>query len=151
MVRRIPVLFCLGLAALFFMSSLLLGQGVDRAVVGGQITDSTGAAVPDARVTITNQDTGVKFVVPTDSAGAYGTPLLILGPYSVQVEKEGFTTYRRSDIILTGGVHFRQDVVLQVGRTTTTIEVKAATGMINTQTPEVSHSLGQRYYGIFRR
>lgn len=146
MTRCFLGLLCLCLTAFLSISSVLFGQGVDRAVVGGLITDTTGAAVPDARVTITNKDTGVKFVVPTDSAGAYGTPLLVLGTYSVQVEKEGFETFRRSDIILTGGVHFRQDVVLQVGRTTTTIEVKAATGMINTQTPEVSHSLGQRYY-----
>jgi hypothetical protein len=88
----------------------------------------------------------VKTVVNTDSAGAYGTPLLILGTYSIQVEKEGFTTFHRGDIVLTGGVHFRQDVVVQLGKMTTTIEVKGATAMINTQTPEVSHSLGQRYY-----
>ena len=137
---------CLCLTAFLSISGVLFGQGADRAVVGGQITDTTGAAVPSARVTITNQDTGVKIVVSTDSAGAYGTPEFVLGTYTILVEKEGFETFRRTDIPLTGGLHFRQDVVLQVGKTTTTIEVKAATEMINTQTPEVSHSIGQRYY-----
>jgi len=138
----------LGLSLTVFLSAgtLLYGQGTDRAVVSGFITDASGASVPGAKITVTNEDTNVKVIVASDTAGAYGTPALILGTYSVQVEKDGFKTFVRKGIVLTGGVNFRLDAVLQIGVTTTTVEVKAATEMINTQTPEVSHALGQRYY-----
>ena len=54
------------------------------------VTDSSGAAVPDARVTITDEETGVKTVVGTNNAGNYTTPPLILGTYRVDVSKARF-------------------------------------------------------------
>src|SRR5579884_757089 len=84
-------------------STALFGQIADRAVITGLVTDASGAAVPGAKVTITDQDTGVQTVVATNSAGNYSTPPLILGTYTVQVEKPGFKTFVRSGIVLTGG------------------------------------------------
>lgn len=144
--RRPLELLGMCLAICLTVASSLYGQAGDRAVITGLVLDRSGAAVAGAKVTVTNEQTSVKIDVASDSAGAYETPPVILGTYSVQLEKEGFKTYRRSGIVLTGGVRFRLDVTLELGLVTTTIEVKGTTEMINTQTPEVSHSLGQRYY-----
>ena len=54
-------------------------QFADRAVITGVVTDSSGAAVPDAKVTITDQATSVQTVVGTNGAGNYSTPPLIVG------------------------------------------------------------------------
>ena len=144
--RRPAVLFSLSLLVFISLAVPLLGQQADRGIITGLITDSSGASVPEATVTATNQETGIKTVVPTDGAGNYSTPPLVLGTYILQVEKEGFKTYVRSGIILTAGLQYRQDVALQLGAVSQTVEVKAASVMVNSQSAEVSHTLTERYY-----
>lgn len=90
MMRRLLALLCFSVAICLIATNSLWGQANDRAVITGFVTDTSNAAVPDAKVTVTNQDTGVHVDVTSDSSGAFGTPTLILGNYSVQVEKEGF-------------------------------------------------------------
>lgn len=139
------VLPCLLVTVMF--SSRLFGQAGDRAIITGLITDSTGAAVPGATITAINQETKIKTVIGSDSAGNFETPPLILGTYTLTVEKEGFKIYDRPGIILTGGMHYRQDVTMELGAVTQTIEVKASSDMINTQTAEVEeHTVSQSYY-----
>src|SRR5579875_2993243 len=130
-------------------STALFGQIADRAVITGLVTDASGAAVPGAKVTITDQDTGVQTVVATNSAGNYSTPPLILGTYTVQVEKPGFKTFVRSGIVLTGGMHHRQDASLQIGQAVPTVQVTASSQRINTETPTVSSTLGLLDYHDF--
>lgn len=127
-------------------ANTLFGQVGDRAVITGLVTDTTGAAVPDAKVTLIDQATSVKTPVATNAAGNYSSPNLILGTYTVQVEKEGFKTYVRSGIALTGGQVYRQDVELQLGMVTQTVEVTSAPEMIHSENATVSHTIGQSYY-----
>ena len=61
-----------------------------------------GARVPGATVTITNEDTGVPTVLVTNAAGAYSSPPLVLGRYTVKAELEGFKTSTASGILLEG-------------------------------------------------
>ncbi len=136
----------LSIMSVILFAGLAFGQANDRGVITGLITDSSGASVPSATVTATNQDTGVKTTVASDAAGNYSTPPLILGTYTLNVEKEGFKTFVRSGIILTSGTRYRQDVPLELGAVTQTVEVKAAAGMINNESAEVSHTLTQKYY-----
>jgi hypothetical protein len=121
-------------------------QVADRAVITGLVTDAMGAAVPDARVVVTNQDTGSETLVGTNGAGNYSTPPLILGTYRIKVEKEGFKTFERTGIVLTGGQTYRQDVVLQLGAVTQTVEVKAEVSQLKTENATVSHTIGESYY-----
>jgi hypothetical protein len=124
----------------------LSGQKADRAIITGVVTDSTGAAVPQCRVTITEEATNVETIVSTNDVGNYSTPPLVLGLYTVKVEKEGFKTFVRSGIPLQGGAVFRQDASLQVGEVSQTVEVNVATEMLNVQTPEVAALVNERYY-----
>src|SRR6201997_1024495 len=131
---------------LWFNQDKSFGQFADRAIITGVVSDASGAAVPDAKVTVTNQGTGVQAVVGTNSAGNYSTPPLILGTSKVTVEKTGFKTYSREGIVLTGGVTFRQDASLQLGAVTETVQVSGEVEQINTENPTVSHTLDNSYY-----
>ena len=125
---------------------MLYGQGSDRGIITGLVSDASGAAVPNATVTIINQDTSVKTVVQATGDGNYASPPLILGTYTVQVVVQGFKAFERTGIILTGGSDYRQDVHLELGQVTQTIEVTAASEMVNVENPEVSSTLNTQYY-----
>ena len=126
-------------------SSPLLAQRSDRATISGVVTDPQGSAVPGATVTVHNQETGVDTVRVTNEAGAYTTPPLVLGRYVVTVDLEGFKKAVSSEILLEGGDAFRQDVTLQVGAISETVEVKSASGLSDTR-PDVSHTVNEKYY-----
>ncbi|GAC1661183.1 MAG: hypothetical protein NVS9B4_13100 [Candidatus Acidiferrum sp.] len=142
-------LFC-GLVVVFALAVLsgpsLCAQVADRAVITGIVTDASGGAVPDAKVTITNDNTGTETVVGTNSAGNYSTPPLALGTYSVSVQIEGFKQYTNHGIVLTGGMTNRQDVKLEVGSVTQSVEVQGGAEQVNTENATVSHTLDATYY-----
>ena len=139
-------LLCGPLIALLALASLAFGQLGNSGTITGIVTDSTGASVPSAKVTAINPATGIKTTVTSDQVGNYSTPALNLGTYTLQVEKEGFKTYVREGIILNMGSVYRQDVQLELGSVTQTVEVKAASLMLNTQNAEVSHTISEKYY-----
>ena len=132
-----------GLSLLF--SSPLLAQRSDRATISGVVTDEQGNSVPGATVTIRNEDTNVPTVLVTNTSGAYASPPLVLGRYSVTVDLTGFKKSVTSGIVLAGGDAIRRDVSLQVGQLTESVEVKATSGLDNTK-PDVSHTVDSRYY-----
>ena len=130
-----------------FANQHALAQFADRATITGVVTDASGAAIPDARVTITDEQTGVKTIVGTNSAGNYSTPPLILGTYRVDIEKQGFKVFSRTGYSLTGGQTVRVDAALGVGSTTESVQVEAATTeFVNTETATVQHTIGESYY-----
>src|ERR1700722_13164899 len=75
------------------LASLLFGQGQDRGVITGLVTDKTGSAVTQAMVTVTNVATSDKVAGDPSSAANYPPPPLILGNYKVEVEKAGFKMF----------------------------------------------------------
>jgi hypothetical protein len=138
------VLTVLGFSS--FLSSPLLAQRTDRAVISGVVTDAQGAAVPGATVTVTNQGTGVEIILQANSAGAYKTNPLVLGTYSVKVNLAGFKTAQTTGIELTAADVVRHDVILEVGEVTETVEVVSATGGLDSTRPDVSHSVDEKFY-----
>ena len=116
-----PVLTLLGLS--LCLASPLLAQRSDRGIIGGVVTDAQGAGVPGATVTVRNEATGVETVLVTNSAGAYTTAPLVLGPYSVTVNLSGFKKAVSSGIVLRAGDVVRHDVTLQIGEMTESVEV----------------------------
>ena len=123
----------------------VFAQRADRATITGLVKDPAGAAIPEATVTIRDEGTGIETVLQSNEAGNYTTPLLVLGTYTVRVEKTGFKTFVRSGIILTGGVIFRQDVPLELGEVSQTIEVTAASEQINATQGDVSSTVNKKY------
>src|SRR5256885_12495250 len=98
----------------FAIAAPLLAQRADRAVISGVVTDEQGAAMPGATVTIHNEATGVDSVLVTNGSGAYTSPPLVLGRYSVTVDMQGFKRTVTSGILLQGGESVRHDVGLRI-------------------------------------
>ncbi len=131
--------------SIFALAGLLFGQGQDRGVITGLVSDKTGSSVPQATVTVINEATGDKIVVDTSSAGNFTTPPLILGNYKVQIEKPGFKIFEAAGVVVASGT-VRLDAALAVGQVTETVEVQASNVEVNVSNPEVSQVLGEKYY-----
>ena len=134
------------LLTLLAVSTPLLAQRADRGVITGIVTDSTGAAVGGANVKVRNVGTGIETPLVTNDAGAYTTPSLVLGTYTVTVERQGFKTTQATGIELLGAETIRKDITLAVGSTTESVEVTAGAETINATTPDVSHTVDEKYY-----
>jgi hypothetical protein len=126
-------------------SASLMAQRSDRATISGVVTDAQGSAVPGATVTVHNEETGVDTVRVTNDAGAYTTPPLVLGHYTITVDLTGFRRTITNGVLLQGGEAIRHDVTLQVGQLTEAVEVKSAAGLNETR-PDVSHTVNEKYY-----
>ena len=82
---------------LFFLPAASFGQAVYGSIVGS-VTDSSGAAVPNAKVTILDVGKGVTYTTTTNEAGNYSQIHLIVGIYEVRVEAPGFDTYVQQNV-----------------------------------------------------
>ncbi|PYV33284.1 MAG: hypothetical protein DMG22_10505 [Acidobacteria bacterium] len=128
----------------------------------GHVTDPNGAAVPGAKVHLTNQGTGVSLVALTDSAGDFTFTDVVGGPYTLQLVREGFQTFERKDIPVTNNAVARVDVGLTIGAVTQTVEVTSAAPLLQTDTSEVHANvdapvleqlpvpLGRNYQQVYR-
>ena len=77
---------------------------VKSSAITGTVTDTSGAVVPNATVTVTEQATNTTTTAQSDSQGAYTVPYLPIGKYTLTVTANGFQTYHLTDINLAGGV-----------------------------------------------
>src|SRR6187200_3001155 len=117
-------LFSIGASALFFVAIPLLAQ---TAQVSGRVSDTTGAVVPGANITITNVATSLTRNTQTNADGYWAIPLLPPGGYSIAVEQKGFKTIKRSGITLEVDQRAEIDFTLEVGSVTENIVVTADT------------------------
>lgn len=113
------------MASLWLIGAVGARAQTTTAQVSGQVTDSTGAAVPQATITITNVGTNVSRKAETSGAGLYVITLLPPGNYRLTVEKQGFQTLVFPDLILQVNQTLAIDAVLQVGSVTQSVTVEA--------------------------
>ncbi|MGH9469014.1 MAG: TonB-dependent receptor [Terriglobia bacterium] len=107
--------------------------------ITGTVTDQSGAVVPGATVTVTNEGTGIQRRVTTTGTGVYVVPDLNLGTYRVDVQKAGFRAYARTEVHLNANRTVDVDARLAVASTGTTVEVTSAAPPLNTQTGTLSN------------
>src|SRR5215472_1116945 len=100
--------------------------------ISGTITDSSGAVIAGATVTVTDVQRGVSRTLTTDSAGQYSAPSLTPGSYSVRAEFRGFQTLDRNGIDVGVGRAVRLDLSLLPGSETQTVTVTEAVPLLNT-------------------
>lgn len=131
---------------MLLLSVAAWGQRADRAMLTGVVTDPAGSAAPNASVKIRNTDTGVETIVTTNEAGAYASPSLVLGTYTVSVELAGFKTTSRTGIRLIGGQTFRQDIAMELGSVTEQVTVSASGEVLNTTNADVTHTVDKVFY-----
>lgn len=123
-------------AATLMLSPGLFAQLRSSTIVG-TVTDSSGAAVPAAEITVREQKTNVTYEFKTNEVGQYTVPYLPVGVYSVSVKKEGFKTITKSDIPLETAATVRVDFTLEVGQVETTVTVEASGATLQTDTAVV--------------
>src|ERR1700719_2850601 len=85
---------------LAFGCTAIWAQNITTANISGVVQDSTGLAVPGAEIKATQTETGLVRTVMSGADGAYLLTNLPIGPYQLQVSKEGFSTYVQSNIVL---------------------------------------------------
>jgi len=112
-----------------------------NATLLGTVTDSTGAVVPNAKVTITEVTTNIVSTRQSNESGYYSFPDLPPGSYSVAVEAPGFKKELRRDITVLVDTNTRVDIQLQPGALTETIEVSGAPPMLQADSAEVGEKI----------
>ncbi|HEY1744871.1 MAG TPA: carboxypeptidase-like regulatory domain-containing protein, partial [Granulicella sp.] len=114
---------------LVFALGVACGQTVTGSIRGA-ITDQSGAAVPEARVTATNVNTGVKTSTTSDRSGTYNIQTLNIGTYRLSATRAGFNVSTTNPFSLEIDQIAKIDLKLQVGEVSTTVDVDANTGSI---------------------
>src|SRR5229473_4870491 len=135
--RKVCSHFLLLVMLLAGLCSTTMAQST--AALNGTVTDATGAVVPNAKVTATNQATGIESATQTDTAGAYFFPTLAIGTYRVQVTAPSFQTAVISNLKLDVATTVTQNVQLKVGEATEKVVIIAEAPLIDT----VTTGLGQ--------
>ncbi len=128
-------LLCLTCVALWAAAIPAFAQ---EATIVGTVTDPSGAAVPNAAITVTNVDTSRVAKVTTNEAGQYIAPDLHIGHYTVAAEATGFQSAQRTDLVLNVGDRTRVDFKLELGATKQTVTVEATPVAVQTDSGEVS-------------
>jgi hypothetical protein len=124
---------------LFSFACCGLAHAQSTASLNGTITDPAGAVVPNAKVSATNQATGVESDTQTDGAGAYLFPSLQIGIYRLEVTVTNFQTAVISNLKLDVATSVTQNVQVRVGEAAEKIEIVADAAIIDTTT----NSMGQ--------
>jgi hypothetical protein len=128
-------------ASVVFVTGALMAQST--ATIQGTVLDPTGAAIPNAAVTIHNQGTGEERSTTTDSAGLYVVAALPVGTYRVTVKAAGMAPTVANNVVLPVSTTVRQDFTLQLASTGETVEVQAAAPLVDSTTTSVGATITQ--------
>jgi len=112
--------------------------------ISGIVSDSSGASIGQATVTLTNLDTSTKSQLKTDSSGNYSFVNIMPGRYRIQVEKSGFKSFDRQPIIVEVESGLKVDIVLPVGAATETVEVTGEAPLLQPETNSLGQVIEQR-------
>src|SRR2546430_4251132 len=137
MSRKIIVYFAILVALLAGIGKASLAQAT--ASLSGTVTGGSGATVPNTRVVVTNQGTGVTASTQTDASGAYLFPSLPIGVYRIEVSASSFQTAVIGNLRLEVATSVSQNVQLKVGEATQRVEIVADAAVIEATT----NSMGQ--------
>lgn len=140
-----PQLCVLAFAGLVF--ALLLSPKASAnvtATISGEVQDSSGALLTGARVTATNEGTGIKTTVMSDAKGFYSFPALPVGTYRVEVSKPGFKTYQQVHLLLRVNDSIRVDVLLAVGDVQERVNVSADAVHVETTSTQLGEVISDQ-------
>jgi hypothetical protein len=132
------ILLCVGILLLCFQPADLLAQSATASVTG-LVSDSSGAVIPNATITLVNSATNESRTATSNGQGYYSFPLLPPATYSLRVEAQGFAQFTQQSIRLDVGLALKVNASLPVGGSSQSVLVTDTPPALETQTS----SLGQ--------
>lgn len=133
-----------GIALLLLVGVMSSAFAQVRGTFTGAVSDPTGAIIPGAKVSATNESTNVTTTRPTNANGFYTIPDLQPGFYTLKVESQGFKIMENAHIELTVGYTQKVDFKLEVGTTTQTVTVEGQAPVVDTETDRMSELITAR-------
>ena len=130
--------FLKGFVCLMAASAALWGQ-VSTSQIKGTVKDASGAAVPGAAIKATQTATAAVRTVVSEADGGYVLPNLPIGPYTLEVTKDGFSTFLQSGIVLQVDSNPTIDITLKVGSVNEQVQVEANAGQVETHSTGVGN------------
>src|SRR5437867_7842308 len=126
------------------MSAAGFGQGTDLGTIRGTVTDSTGAVIPGAMVTVTDTLTSATRETKTNSQGNYEMFGLKPGTYKGTVTAAGMSTKETTDIVLNGSDTVSADAVLKISAAQESVVVSMEAPAINTEDQTISTAISNQ-------
>jgi len=133
---------CVFILALVCAVGFAFGQ-TGTTSLRGSVTDKTGAVIAGARVNLRNNDTSLERTTTAGPNGTYEFLALPPGTYLLTVEKENFRKYEHPNLQLLVNLPATQDVTLEVGSTTETVEVSATAQTLNTTDASLGNAFNE--------
>ncbi len=140
--------FVSGLAVLSILFVVWVPAAPAQAVFGsifGTVTDPSGAAVPNAKVTVTDVAKGTTDEATTNESGNYSVTHLIPDTYKVRIEGPGFKTIEQDNVTVSADAAARVDGQFQVGSAAESVEVTSEAPQLKTDRADVSIEFNQKY------
>ncbi|MGB8522534.1 MAG: carboxypeptidase-like regulatory domain-containing protein [Candidatus Acidiferrales bacterium] len=128
----------------FLLPEVTFSQGETTSAIDGQVSDASGAGVPRATVTITNNETGLKRSAATDDSGRFNFPQLKPGTYTARVEAEGFEPQQNDAVSSALGQKQTVDFTLKIAHSSQTVEVSSEAPILNPENANTSTTLNAR-------
>jgi hypothetical protein len=125
---------CLALLALLATGPLY--AQVTTATIYGRVLDPSDAAVPQAKVTLQNEETNARSNAVADSSGQFTVPFLPIGHYTINIEATGFKAQKQTGIELSAGQRAGLEFKLDIGSVSDIVEISASAPQVNTVSAE---------------
>ncbi len=116
----------------------------DLATITGTVTDSSGAVIAGATVTITEKSTGQIYNLTTNNSGEFTRPALKPASYDVTVSATGFKKSEQKDVILNAGERTAVNIALTIGDSGQTIEIISSAALLQTESTNAGASLNTK-------
>ena len=137
--RKLILLFC----SMVLSATSMWAQAVYGTIVG-TVTDATGAAVANAKITITDTGRDVTQNTTSNESGNYSQRFLIAGKYRIRVESEGFKASVQDNVLVSVDTEIRVNIALELGAVSQTVEVSSDAGVLKTERSDVASTYTER-------
>ena len=139
---RVSVYIALACFSLFLVQGRIAFGQVDEGAITGTVLDSTGAAVPNANVTLVNTDQGITLETRSNGTGGYTFSPVKQGNYTITVTAQGFSKTTQKNVHVDVAQTLQVNVSLKLGAATETVEVNTAPPLLQTEEASVGQVIG---------
>ena len=138
----VSLFVCIALATVSSVPAWGQSQAING-TIRGRVIDPSGAAIPDASVSVANRSTGFSRSGSTNSEGYYVFPNLPLGSYEVGVQKTGFGSVRHPGVVLDAGSEAVIDAQLKLGQVETSVEVTGGAPVVEPTRVNIGRTINE--------